>query len=112
MGILMRFRAMARHDFSTNLVDLYIAEIGYDRRVARDVNDRGRIEYEESDLRDVPLISLEEGEAQAIYDALGVALNRTHPHAEQGRADFLHERGRVDKLMETISQIATRREVD
>jgi hypothetical protein len=44
--------------------------------------------------------------ARALYDALADHFNGTSG-TRQLRADFNHERGRVDRLIDTVSKIAT-----
>ena len=105
----MKVRAHAEDDFASFGILLRMAEVAEygTGAVASGISD-GRIEYTEADHGAMvdPLLRLTTDEAHAIYDALGVALNRAHPHADQGRADLLHERGRVDKMLDVLSDVA------
>ena len=111
----MSVRAHAEDDFATFGIIVRMAHVGRDGTiaVASGVSADGQVEYaagvEPGTLTD-PVLRITTDEAHAIYDALGVALNRSHPHADQGRADLLHERGRVDRLLDTISSVLTDRE--
>ena len=102
----MHFRAQAEDDFATFGILVRLALIRDDGTVdvASGVRD-GQVEYAAGvpagQVTD-PLLRITQEEAHAIYDALGVALNRSHPHRDQGRADLLHERGRVDKMIDAL----------
>jgi len=108
----MKIRAHAENDFAYGAILIRLASTQRDGDVATasGVTDDGQIEYTTrvppGSFSD-PVLRITHDEAHAIYDALGVVLNRSHPHADQGRADLLAERARVDKLLETVSQVAT-----
>ena len=106
----MKVRAHAEDDFASFGILLRMAEVAEygTGAVASDIRD-GQVVYTEGDRAAMvdPLLWLTVEEAHAIYDALGVVLNRKHPHADQGRADLLHERGRVDRLIDVLATVAT-----
>lgn len=54
-----------------------------------------------------PHLVVPEGLARALLDALAEHFGGTSV-GRQARADFLHERGRVDKLIDTVTIIATK----
>jgi hypothetical protein len=111
---MSKIRAHAEDDFATFGIIVRLAAILNDGDVnpASGITEDGRIEYSAEatpgSLFD-PVLCITHDEAHAIYDALGVALNRSHPHADQGRADLLAERVRVDRLIEAVAQVATGR---
>ena len=110
---MSKIRAHAEDDFALDAILIRLAHTRRDGEVtpASGVTN-GQIEYAAGvapgSLFD-PVLRITHDEAHAIYDALGVVLNRSHPHADQGRADLLAERARVDKLLEAVSQVATGR---
>ena len=111
---MAEIRALAEDDFATFSVLVHLARVTHDGNatIASRVSDDGEIEYAagtpQGDVTD-PLLKITVEEAHAIYDALGVVLNRSHPHADQGRADLLHERSRVDKMLDVLADVARSR---
>lgn len=55
-----------------------------------------------------PALRMPEDAARALYDALAQHF-AGETGSRQTRADLLHERGRVDKLIQVVSQVATGR---
>lgn len=51
-------------------------------------------------------LNMPEGMARALHDALAAHFGTTSSVLGL-RSDFVHERGRVDKLIDTVSKIAT-----
>ena len=111
---MSKIRAHAEDDFATFGIIVRLAAIPNDGDVtpASGIAEDGQIEYAAGaapgSLLD-PVLRITHDEAHAIYDALGVVLNRSHPHRDQGRADLLAERARVDRLIEAVAQVATGR---
>jgi hypothetical protein len=65
-----------------------------------------RWEHADEGIRiDQPTFSIEEEFARELYEQLGHYF-QGQPTVTTQRADYLHERGRVDKLIEVISKIA------
>jgi hypothetical protein len=61
----------------------------------------------EPGLADIPTLTIQLEVAHALLDALSEHFGGTGGQREQ-RADYTHERGRVDKLLTALTTIATR----
>lgn len=83
---------------------LYVTQFG--------ANDFGAMETERVENGAAPVnagrLRLPEDAARARYDALALHF-AGEAGTRQARADLLHERGRVDKLIQVVSQVATAR---
>lgn len=58
-------------------------------------------------IADVPTLTLPTEVAHVLLDALAEHFGGTSTQ-QAARADFVHERGRVDKLLDAVTRIATR----
>lgn len=109
----MSVKSHAEYDWLGRAIKVHLATFTEGRtHVAAFLGDGGSVTYEETDpaIATDPLFTFTTEEAHAIYDALGRVLERAHPERDQGRADFLHERGRVDRLVGALIEVATKRD--
>lgn len=100
------YRAYVRDNLTYNGVDIVIAQRGGGYVVVQRPD--GNLErIEEGTLIEEPTLRLNDEAARALLDEL----QRHYQGAtdlQTVRGDLLHERERVDKMLETISQLATR----
>lgn len=101
-------------DFMIDGLAIYIADkhAGQSRRILRLREDGGH-DWEQVDPAAMiePTLKLQGEAARALLDAL-LRHYQGASDMHTVRSDLLHERGRVDRLIDVISQIAARRRPD